>query len=168
MVLHLYYSMKFDDLYALTSLFKKYAQNPQIQQDAELKSPNIIVEPLNPVISKAIKLLQRMDPNYFIGARKIVITMSPNYGFVQSGPGKDPAVININLSRIIAESGGNLGSPEAVLAAATTIAHENGHVRSYNESQGFVGGEGPAEAEEAKVRSWIESNMNRLQDIVHA
>jgi hypothetical protein len=158
--------MKVDDLYALASLFEKYAQTPQVQQDPELKSPNIIVEPLNPVISKAIKLLQRMDPNYFVGARKIVITMSPNYGFVQSGPGKDPTVININLSRIISESGGNLASPEAILAAATVIGHEIGHIKSYNQSQGFIGGEGPAEAEEARVRHWIESNMNRLQDIV--
>jgi hypothetical protein len=160
--------MIFDELIALSSAFERLAQEQSqpALEDPALQSPNIVVEPLNPVVDKAIKVLQRMDPSYFVGVKKIVINVSPYYGHVESGPGKDPTVININMNRIMSESGGQVSGPTAVLAAATTIAHEKGHVASFNESQGFVGGEGPAEAEEGRVRAWIESHMSQLQDLL--
>ena len=154
--------MYLDELYKLASLFEKTAQEP----DQELDSPNVVIEPVNSVIDKAVKILQRMEPNYFVGSRRIVISMEPNYGHVESGPGKDPAVINININRILNESGGDTIGSEAVIATATTIAHEKGHVGSFDSEQGFVGGEGPAEAEEQRVRSWIEANMGQLQDLI--
>lgn len=146
------------------ALFYKLAQMPGIDQ--ELESPNVVVQPGTPVIQKAVEVLKRMDPNYFKGARQIVVGVSPHFGHVESGPGKDPAVININLNRIVQEAGGQTQGPEVVVAAAVIIAHEAGHVKSFNAQQGFVGGEAPAEQEENRVRQWIEQNRNRLQDLL--
>lgn len=129
--------------------------------DPQLASPSIIVEPMEPIIDKAVKILQRMDPAYFKGARKIVVQTSSAYGQVESGPQKDPTVINININRIKQEAG-----PESVASAALVIAHEMGHVRSFESEKGFVGGESPAEAEEAKVSQWIKNNINNLKDLL--
>jgi hypothetical protein len=137
----------------------KYAQIP----DSELDTPNVVVQPTEPVIDKAIKILKRMDPGYFRGVRKIQISPSSMYyGFVESGKDKDPAIININMSKINQES----NSDDAVISAAITIAHERGHIASYNESQGFVGGEAPAEQEERRVASWIEQHRSLIQDLL--
>lgn len=136
---------------------RKYGQ----QIDQELDSPNVIVQPMEPVIDKAINLLKRMDPNYFKGVRRIQV--SPNnmyYGFVEGGQDKDPSVININMAKI------NQQETDAVISAATTIAHERGHVQTYDTQQGFVGGEVPAEAEEQRVANWIQQNKGRLQDLL--
>jgi Cu2+-containing amine oxidase len=84
------------------------------------------------------------------------------YGFVESGKDKDPAIININMSKIKQES----NSDDAVISAAITIAHEKGHITSYNDSQGFVGGEAPAEQEERRVASWIKQNYSLIQDLL--
>jgi hypothetical protein len=138
---------------------KKYSQ----VSDSELDTPNVVVQPTEPVIDKAIKVLKRMDPSYFRGVRRIQISPSSMYyGFVESGENKDPAVININMAKIKQES----NSDDAVISAAITIAHERGHVTSYNESQGFVGGEAPAEQEERRVASWIEQNRALIQDLL--
>lgn len=157
--------MNFNNLNVLASKFEDIIKNSN-NLDPQLQSPNIIIEPIHPIMDKAVKLLRRMDPSYFVGTRKIVIGASSHYGHVESGPGKDPSIININLHRIINESQGGLNSPMAVLAAATTIAHEKGHVSSFDSARGFVGGEAPAEAEEIRVRHWIEANMNKLQDLL--
>lgn len=141
---------------------RKYGQ----QVDMELDSPNIVVQPVEPIITKAINILKRMDANYFKGVRKIQLAPSSMYyGYVESGQDKDPAVININLSKI-KQQVGNINSPEAVIAAATTIAHERGHVGTFDAQQGFVGGEAPAEAEEQRVGAWIQQNIGRLQDLL--
>ena len=135
--------------------------------DPQLSGPNVVVEPMEPVVQKAIELLKRMDPNYFSGVKKIVVApASMYYGFVESGPDKDPSVINVNMAKIKAESGGQ--GPAAVVSAATTIAHERGHVGSFDDSQGFVGGESPADAEEQRVAAWIRQNQGRLQDLLGA
>ena len=150
-------------LKALSKYFvKKYAQ--QIS-DLELDGPNVVVQPTEPVINKAINLLKKMDPGYFKGVRRIQVSpASMYYGFVESGPDKDPTVVNINMSKINQQSGSE-NDINAVFAAATTIAHEVGHVRSYNQEQGFVGGESPAEAEERRVATWIESNKGSLSNL---
>lgn len=148
----------------LSSYFiKKYGQ--AIQQDTELNTPSVVIQPMEPVINKAVNLLKRMDPNYFQGVRRIQVSpASIYYGFVESGQQKDPSVVNINMGKIKQEGGND--ETAAVIAAATTIAHEVGHVKSYNQQQGFVGGESPAEAEERRVSDWIKQNQGRLQDLL--
>jgi len=53
-----------------------------------------------------------------------------------------------------------------VVASAIVIAHEKGHVGSFEQQQGFVGGESPAEQEEKRVAAWIEQNQDRLKDLI--
>ena len=131
--------------------------------DQALESPNVVVQPMEPTINKAVELLKRMDPTYFKGIRQIQVSpASMYYGFVQSGPNKDPAVLNINIGKIKGLGQG----PEAIIQAALTVAHEAAHTKSYNQDQGFVGGESPAESEEQKVSQWIEQNKGRLQDLL--
>ena len=139
----------------------KYFQAKYGQLDQQLESPNVIVQPSEPMINKAVQLLKRMDPNYFKGIRQIQLSPASMYfGFVESGQNKDPAVLNINLNKIKSISG-----PEEVIQAALTVAHEAAHTKSYNDMQGFVGGENPAEAEEKRVAAWIAQNKGRLQDL---
>ncbi len=133
------------------------------QIDQELQGPNVVIEPMQPVISKAVEVLKRMDPSYFVGIRKIKAGISQSFGFVESGPQKDPAVVNLNLSMISQKAKEYNMSP--VLAASVVIAHECGHVKSFDQQQGFVGGESPAETEEKRVAAWIEQNKGRLKDL---
>lgn len=125
------------------------------EQDVELQSPNVIIEPANSLIQKAVDLIKKVDSGYFVGVRKIVVSTSSGYGHVESGANKDPAIININFGRIQNEAAGDEKS--AVRAIAGVIAHERGHVKSFNSSLGFQGGEGPAEAEEKRVLQLIDN-----------
>jgi hypothetical protein len=104
-----------------------------------------------------------MDPNFFVGIKEIVAAPSSAYGTTESGPNKNPAVVNINLQRILNEAKGDKRA--AIIGLATTIAHEVGHSKSFDEEKGFVGGESPAEANENKVLQWIKNNESRLQDL---
>lgn len=132
----------------------KFAQ----QSDPELASPEIKVEPADTLVQKAVDMLKKINPSYFVGVRKIVISTSSAYGFVESGPGKDPAIIHINLSKIksdVQSKYGGMGKEqmeqEIAREIASVISHERGHISSYNPQQGFVGGEGPAEQEEKNM-----------------
>lgn len=144
------YTSAFEILYRLR---KKTAQ-----QDPQLQAPSISIEPMDTLVQRAVDFLKQQDPNYFVGVRKIRVIPSASYGYVESGEGKDPAVININLDRIKNETRAHMtGAPQNQLdvaiiqALVETIAHERGHVQSYNTEQGFVGGETPAEAEARKM-----------------
>jgi len=144
---------------------KSFAQAPQQPApDMELQSPNVVVEPMQPVIQKATEVLKRMDSNYFVGIRKIRAGVSPHFGHVESGKDKDPTVININLGLVSQKASEYNANP--VVASAIVIGHERGHVVSFKDQQGFVGGESPAEAEEKRVAAWIEQNQARLQDLI--
>lgn len=154
-----------------TSTFDEFKQailimkNIKIAQenDSELSSPNVIVEPVEPVINKAIILLKRFKSDFFVGVRKIVAGTDNSYGHVSSGPDKDPHVIYINISRILNESD-KKDKKEAIISAACTIAHEKGHLAKFDEKSGF-GSEGEAQAEEGKVLQWIKANENNLKDL---
>ncbi len=128
--------------------------------DPELDSPNIIINPSEPLVQKAVDLIKSKDPNFFKGVRKIVIGEEANYGHVESGPGKDPAVIHLNYPRINREirakmqgaSNDDIAS-EIAKALAATIAHERGHVLDYDPKVGFPGGESKAEQAEKELLS---------------
>jgi len=130
--------------------------------DPELDSPEVKIEPMNSFIQKAVQKLKQIDPNYFKGVRQIKVNSGNGFGFVESGPNKDPAVINLNLSRIENEvrSKSTGASPQQieeaiVQALAETIAHEKGHTKSYDPKFGFQGGEGPSTAEEQRIRNLL-------------
>ena len=129
---------------------------------AQVESPNITIQPGRPEANCALEILKRWKPDYFVGVSEIVIGPSANYGYVESGPDKDPSVIYINADRIVAESGHQRGRAAAI-GCAQVIAHEKGHVASFNPEQGFVGGETPAEAQEHDFETWL--NSGGLQQI---
>lgn len=123
-------------------------------------SPDIVIEPLENLIQQAVNQLKQRDPNYFKGVTKIVSHSGPAYGHVESGPGKDPTVINLDFPRIKREVESEMGGSdrksidEAIIdALIDTIAHEKGHVQSFDPQTGFVGGESPAEAEAQKMKA---------------
>jgi len=136
----------------------------EISKIADASGPNIVIEPVEPLVQKAVDVLKRMDSNYFSGVSKIVLGPSNQYGHVQSGADKDPTVININSGRIKQEAKNDVRT--AILNIAIVIAHERAHVKSYKEDQGFVGGESPAQAEETKVSNWIKNNKDRIEDLL--
>lgn len=126
--------------------------------DPELDSPNIKIEPQETLIQKAVELVKKEDPNFFQGVRKIVSGDEPNYGHVESGPGKDPTVIHVNFPRISREVKQRMqGAPqeeiekEIARQIGSTIAHERGHVFSFDPQSGFKGGEAPAEQAEQEM-----------------
>jgi|ERR1700722_371207 len=157
-----------DDFAQVRNIVSKYVKFSQM--DAELASPDIKVEPGDTYIQKAVELLKRMNPSYFVGVRKIVADMGKGLGHVASGPGQDSAVIHINLSRIKSELQAKLPNApqnqfekEFVRQIALTIAHEKGHVGSFKQESGFVGGESPAESEESSMMGKVDTYYNTLK-----
>lgn len=137
--------------------------------DPELASPDIKIEPMESNIHKAVELLKRVNPGYFVGVRKIVVDTGAGYGHVSSGPGQDPSIIHINLSKIRSEIQNKLSAAskedqekELVRQIAITISHEKGHVASYNENTGFPG-EAPATSEENSMMGKIDNYYNSLK-----
>jgi len=140
-------------------VFLRHAQD-------SVNTPNVTIQPGRPEANCALEILKLWKPNYFVGVREIVVGPSANYGHVESGPGKDPAVIYLNADRIVSEAGGQQGGQAAALAAAKVIAHEKGHVASFNPQQGFVGGESPAENQEHDFENWLSSGgMSRVEGL---
>lgn len=146
----------YEKLEKCVEAFHRFAQDPQ------LDSPNVTIQPGKPEANAALDILKLWNPQFFQGTREIVIGPSPNYGFVESGPNKDPSIIYLNADRIVAESGQQNGKA-AALATAEVIAHEKGHIDSYDPSQGFQGGESPAEQKEQEFRQWL--NSGGLQQV---
>lgn len=128
----------------------------KLAQDS-VNTPNVTIQPGKPEANCALEILKLWKPDYFVGVKSIVIGPSADYGHVESGPGKDPAIIYLNADRIVSEAGGKQGGKEAALATAKVIAHEKGHIASFNPQQGFVGGETPAEIQEHEFENWLNS-----------
>jgi hypothetical protein len=134
--------------------------------DPELESPNIIIEPQEGLIQKSVQKLKQMDPNYFQGVRKIVVTNEAAYGHVESGPGKDPHTIHLNFPKIKQEMTQKLKQMDPnvkteimddaiVTALAETIAHERGHIGPYKSGTPFEKLFGETEAEQ-KAKEFLD------------
>lgn len=158
-----------DDYAQVKSIISGYMKFSQQITDPELASPEIKIEPMESNITKAVELLKKQNPNYFVGVRKIVVDTGMGYGHVSAGGGEDPAVIHINLSKIRAEIQSKLGTApkeqqeqELVRQIALTISHEKGHVSSYKPEIGFPG-EAPAETEASSMMGKIDNYYNTLK-----
>lgn len=108
------------------------------QRKQLVESPRIIM-PGEPLVQKAVDLLLKLDPNYFRGASEIKVKDMPAYGQVESGPGKDPYIIYLNVPRAKLEitqkiknqnpSATQVEIDEAIAKSlAATIAHERAHL----------------------------------------
>jgi hypothetical protein len=133
---------------------------------AQVGSPNVKIQPGRPETNCAVDILKLYKPDYFMQVEEIILGASSDYGHVESGPGKNPAVIHVNIDRVVQEAGGQQSGKAAALACAKVIAHEKGHVSSFNKEQGFVGGEAPAEQEERNFENWLESGgMQQVENL---
>ena len=148
------------------AILYSFAQAQQLLNDPQLSSPQVSIEPVDTLVQKAVDLIKSKEPNFFIGIRKIVIDMGQGYGRVESGPGKDPAVIHINLSAIkntLKSQLGNAPQPEfdskLIRQVAEVIAHERGHAKSFDPQKGFVGNEAPAEAAEREMHQKLQNAL---------
>lgn len=151
----------YESILKLAQAFEEAAKS-----DPAVSGPNVVIQPMEPIIDRAVKILKRMDSNFFSGVRTINVTPgTSNLGFVESGENKDPAIININMGKIKSLTAG-MNPEEAVVQTALTIAHERGHIKSYSTEQGFVGGENPAEAAEAQTANWINQNLASIKDLL--
>jgi len=158
-----------DDYAEVKSIISSYMKFSQQVVDPELASPEIKIEPVESNITKAVELLKNVNPNYFVGVRKIVVDTGTGYGHVSAGGNEDPTVIHINLPKIRAEIQSKLGTApkeqqeqELVRQIALTISHEKGHVSSYKPETGFPG-EAPAETEASSMMSKIDNYYNTLK-----
>lgn len=118
---------------------------------------NVVIEPYEPLIAKAIELIQQKEPGYFQGISKVVVEPSDqgHFGRVESDK---PDTIFISISRLRNALSGDEDSQ--VLEAALTLAHEMGHLKSE-----FTGGEAPAEAEENRMKQILTSARLRNRSL---
>lgn len=158
-----------DDYADVKRIIASYLKIAQQISDPELASPDIKIEPMESNIQKAVELLKKVNPSYFIGVRKIVVDTGAGFGHVASGKGQDPSVIHLNLPKIRAEIQSKLSGAskeqqeqELVRQIAIVISHEKGHVSSYKPETGFPG-EAPAESEEGSMMSKIDNYYNTLK-----
>lgn len=113
---------------------------------------NVVIEPYEPLIAKAIELIQKKEPGYFQGISKIVVepTDTGHFGRVESDK---PDIIFISIGRL-RNALAATNEESQILEAALTLAHEMGHLKSQ-----FQGGEAPAESEEARMAKVLTSNL---------
>lgn len=116
----------------------------------KVANTSIVIEPFEPLIKKAIELLNNKIPGYLNNIKKIIVVPgSPDfYGKVESDK---TDVIFISLQKIIGAMSGRTDD-EKVIAIAQVIGHEKKHL-----DMKFQGGEGPSEQEEKEVLKRIAS-----------
>ena len=126
-------------------------------------TPNVIIEPVEPLVQEAVNELKSHNPNFFKGVRKIKIDLGQGqFGSVSS---EYPSDINLNFNRIksqLSQEFGKSFDPNDPIQKQRvkdmikeTIVHEQGHVsdawRAHEKTPGvggaklFPGGESVAE-----------------------
>jgi len=117
-------------------LLSKRAQQPQ---PSYTPTPNIVIEPVDPLVQQAVNKIKQTDPNFFLQVEKIVVHFgggAGHLGYVKRGPDDNPRVIHIYKDRIKEiiqrDLGGNMNAAnfeQAVQAAiAEVIGHERAHI----------------------------------------
>lgn len=159
-----------NDYMQVKNIIYGYLKVSQQAVDTELASPEIKIEPMETNINAAVELLKKINPNYFIGVRKIVVDIGSGFGHVSSGGNEDPAVIHINLPKIKSEIQNKIGNlpkdqqnKKLIRQIAIIISHERGHISSYKPELGFQGGEASAETEENSMSKKVDNYYNALK-----
>jgi hypothetical protein len=145
-----------------------FAQQIDDQRKSLIDSPRIIM-PGEPLVQKAVDKLLQLDPNYFKGASEIKVKEESAYGHVESGPGKDPSIIYLNVPRIKREvtEGFKKINPNATQAEIDeeivrqlilTITHERVHIGDLFKSQSNQSGFKP-ESEAQRIEAELASKL---------
>jgi len=113
---------------------------------------NIVIEPYEPLIAKAVDLIQKKEPAYFQNIKKIVVEPADvgHFGRVQSD---QPGVIFISVGKL-QNALAQKDEEAKIFQAALTLAHEMGHIKD-----DMKNGEGPAEAEEARMANLLKASF---------
>lgn len=118
---------------------------------------NIIVEPFEPIVQKAVDFVEKSTPGYFSSIKKIILESGDpgHFGKVESDK---TDTIFLSLNKI---KGVLTGKDEELIVrqVADVLVHEMGHLKSK-----FTGGESPAEAEQrlmADKLSKTEASLNK-------
>jgi hypothetical protein len=115
---------------------------------------NVIIEPYEPIIYKAILAIETKYPHYFDGINRIILEQGDpgHFGKVHSD---QPDTIFVSIQKVRGALSGR-SEEEIVQQVAEILAHEMGHINAQ-----FEGGEAPAEAEEASMREALSSSLQR-------
>jgi hypothetical protein len=158
-----------NDYNQVKKILSGYLKLSQVVSDPELASPDIKIEPVESNIQKAVDMLKKINPNYFVGVRKIIVDTGTGFGHVSSGPGQDPSVIHINLTKIKNEiqnkfryASKEQQDKEFIRQIALTISHERRHQISYTPNLGFSS-ESEAESEVESMLPKIDKYFNNLK-----
>jgi hypothetical protein len=143
-----------------------FAQQIDDQRKSLIDSPRIIM-PGEPLVQKAVNKLLQLDPNYFKGASEIKVKEESAYGHVESGPGKDPSIIYLNVPRIkreVTEGFKKINATQAeideevVRQLILTITHERVHIGDLFKSQSNQSGFKP-ESEAQRIEAELASKL---------
>lgn len=149
-------------------ILSKRAQQPYTP------TPNVVIEPIDPLVQQAVNKIKQSNPNFFLQVEKIVVHFgggSGNLGYVKRGPDDNPRVIHIYKDRIKGiiqrDLGGGfnaLNFEKAVqLALIEVIGHEQTHIGEKPEE--FFHGESEAERGGAEMVSKMKPQFaNKLMD----
>jgi hypothetical protein len=149
-----------------------FAQQIDDQRKSLIDSPRIIM-PGEPLVQKAVNKLLQLDPNYFRGASEIKVKEESAYGHVESGPGKDPSIIYVNIPRIkkeVAEAFKKINpnatqaeiDEEVVRQLILTITHERVHIGDLFKSESNQSGFKPEfkpESEAQRIEAELASKL---------
>lgn len=136
-----------------------FAQAAELLPESTTRdTPHIKVEPQESLVQKAIDVIKKIDPNYFVGVEEIKVeNTGESYGKTESGAGKDPTVIHLNANKIksdVQSKAQNLPQeklePIIIDELIDTIAHEKGHIIPFKQ-RGQLGSETEAETEAKKI-----------------
>ena len=148
------------------------------------RAMQVIIEPWDNAVDKAMKIIQSRDPGLLKNVKKIVVhpgTGSGQLGHVEMGPGKDPQEVHIfkdRIKQIVTQQSGNktkttLTTDELdnaiVNGIIETISHESGHIgrnRTPEQiSKGPFFGEPEAEREAKSFMSKIQTSDDKKLEI---
>lgn len=103
----------------------------------EPPTPDVVIEPMDPAIQKAVQKIKSLEPSAFYNVKKIVVHPgggSGQLGHVEMGPQKDPREIHIFKDRILQLLRQKGKTDPKALEEATeralieVITHEIGHI----------------------------------------
>jgi hypothetical protein len=66
-------------------------------------TPNVVIEPVDPLVQRAVNDIKQKDPNFFAQVEKIVVHFgggAGQLGHVARGPNENPRAIHIYKDRI--------------------------------------------------------------------
>jgi hypothetical protein len=127
--------------------------NASFESAIKKTAVSVVIAPFEPLIQKAIELVDSVSPGYFSGIKEVRVEASLeagepfHYGKVREG---EDGIIYISMNAVRGAAGGS--EAETVRAIAIILAHEMGHLKAH-----MSGGEGPAETEEKRVADLIDA-----------